>query len=136
MWNHKNNSSLSFLPSQRWRSTAEKDTLPYCKLQRAQINSILDQWQNIGSPEDIMAKFLNLHCLETNVIEGTMEFDLSVSFSVIVHLVLDSLTSFAGYNQTGRSRLLQSSRARRPKQPHRRCRAKPCRCSIYPSRYI
>ena len=59
-----------------------------------------------------MAKFLNLHCLETNVIEGTMEFDSSVSFSVIVHFVLDSLISFAGYNQTGRSRLLQSSRAR------------------------
>ena len=67
-----------------------------------------------------MAEFLNLHCLETNVIEGTMEFESSVSFSVIVHLVLDSLTSFEGYNQTGQSRLLRSSRA------HRRCRAKPC----------
>jgi len=39
----------------------EKDTFPYCKLQRARIDSIRDQWQNIGSPEDIMAKFLNLH---------------------------------------------------------------------------
>ncbi|KIM37854.1 hypothetical protein M413DRAFT_76580, partial [Hebeloma cylindrosporum] len=70
---YKNNPSLGFSWSQRWRSTIENDhTFPYCKLQRAQIVVIRDQWQNDrGSQED----FLNLHCLETNVIEGTLEFD-------------------------------------------------------------
>ncbi|KDR77082.1 hypothetical protein GALMADRAFT_139105 [Galerina marginata CBS 339.88] len=77
LFNYKNNPSLSFSPSQRWRSTAGKHTFPYCKLQRAQIDVIRDQWQNIGPSEDVMAKFLNFHCLETNHIEGTMQFDPS-----------------------------------------------------------
>jgi hypothetical protein len=44
-----------------------------------------------------MAKFLNLHCLETNVIEGTVQFDLAVSFSFIQHRVPESLTHITGY---------------------------------------
>ncbi|KAF8073638.1 hypothetical protein FPV67DRAFT_757692 [Lyophyllum atratum] len=82
LFNYKNNSSLGFSPSQRWRSTAEKDTFPYCKLQRAQIHVIRDEWPNTSST-DIMAKFLNLHCLETNVIEGTMQFDPSTTTRLI-----------------------------------------------------
>lgn len=79
----KNNPSLGFSPSQRWRSTAEKDMFPYCKLQRVQIDVIRDQWQNVSSSEDIMAKFLNLHYLETNIIEGIVQFDPAVSFSFV-----------------------------------------------------
>lgn len=79
---------MDFTPSQRWRSTAEKDVFPYCKLQRAQVDVIRDQWQNMGPPDDVMAKFLNLHCLETNVIEATVQFDASVSFSFILHHAL------------------------------------------------
>ena len=81
--NYKFNLSLGFSPSQRWRSTAGKDAFPYCKLQRAQINGMRDKWRNIDSLEDIMAKFLNFYCLETNVIEGTMKFDSAVSSSFI-----------------------------------------------------
>ncbi|KAF8810803.1 hypothetical protein BYT27DRAFT_7185462 [Phlegmacium glaucopus] len=81
--NYKTNLSLGFSPSQRWRPTAEKDTFPYCKLQRAQIDGMRGKWQNIDSPEDIMAKFLNLHCLETNVIEGTMKFDSSATTRLV-----------------------------------------------------
>lgn len=76
MFNYKNDLSLGFSPSQRWRSTAEKDTFPYCKLQSAHID-VIRQWQNMHPPKDIMAKCLNLHCLETNVIEGTVQFDPS-----------------------------------------------------------
>ncbi|KAF8153961.1 fido domain-containing protein [Crassisporium funariophilum] len=83
LFNYKNNPLLGFSPSQRWRSTAEKDNFPYCKLQRAQINVIRDKWQNTGSPADFMAKFLNIHCLETNVIEGTLQFDPSATARLI-----------------------------------------------------
>ncbi|EDR13975.1 uncharacterized protein LACBIDRAFT_321696 [Laccaria bicolor S238N-H82] len=76
MFNYKNDLSLGLSPSQRWRSTAEKDTFPYCKLQSAHID-VIRQWQNMHPPKDIMAKCLNLHCLETNVIEGTVQFDPS-----------------------------------------------------------
>jgi hypothetical protein len=78
VFNYKNNPSLGFTPSQRWRATAENDMFPYCKLQRARIDNLCDGWQNTSSPKDFMAKFLNLHCLETNVIEGTTQFDPSV----------------------------------------------------------
>jgi hypothetical protein len=83
VFNYKNNPSLSFTPSQRWRATAQNDTFPYCRLQRAQIDALRNRWQNINSPKDLMAKFLNLHCLETNVIEGTVQFDPAVSFLFI-----------------------------------------------------
>ncbi|KAF8194652.1 fido domain-containing protein [Pholiota molesta] len=72
---YKNDPLLGFTPSQRWRPTAEKDPFPYCKLQRAQINAIRDRWANIESKQGIMAKLQNMHCLETNFIEGTFLLD-------------------------------------------------------------
>ncbi|KAF8869586.1 hypothetical protein CPB84DRAFT_1915496, partial [Gymnopilus junonius] len=69
--------------SQRWRSAAGTDTCPYCRLQRAQIASIRDDWQKMDPPMDIKANFFNLHCLETNVIEGTVQFDESVCLSSV-----------------------------------------------------
>ena len=77
---NKSDDSLGFTPSQRWRPTAAVDVFPYCKLQLAQIDTIRDMWINMTSMEAIMDKFLNLHCLETNSMEGTVQFDESVSF--------------------------------------------------------
>ncbi|KAF9479200.1 hypothetical protein BDN70DRAFT_932772 [Pholiota conissans] len=80
---YKNNPSLGFSPSQRWRSTAGIDTFPYCRLQQAQITSMRDDWLRMDSPMDIKAKFFNLHCLETNVIEGTVQFDESTTTQMV-----------------------------------------------------
>ncbi|KAF8727161.1 hypothetical protein AX14_007557 [Amanita brunnescens Koide BX004] len=76
--NYLHDTSLGFTASQRWRPTAGSDVFPYFKLQRIQINAIRNEWMNMESPETIMEKFLNLHCLETNVMEGTVQFDESV----------------------------------------------------------
>ncbi|KAF8194656.1 hypothetical protein BJ912DRAFT_901192 [Pholiota molesta] len=68
---YKTDPSLGFSPSQSWRPTAAKDTFPYCRLQRAQISDVRDRWHNIEFKPGVMAKLQNMHCLETNFIEGT-----------------------------------------------------------------
>lgn len=75
---YRHDASLGFTASQRWRPTAGSDVFPYFKLQRVQISEIRSQWMDMKSPPTIMEKFLNLHCLETNVMEGTLQFDESV----------------------------------------------------------
>ncbi|KAF8727159.1 hypothetical protein AX14_007557 [Amanita brunnescens Koide BX004] len=81
--NYLHDTSLGFTASQRWRPTAGSDVFPYFKLQRIQINAIRNEWMNMESPETIMEKFLNLHCLETNVMEGTVQFDESASTKLV-----------------------------------------------------
>jgi len=55
-----------------------------------------------------MAKCLNLHCLETNVIEGIVQFDPAVSFLFVQHCVPESLTYITGHNYAVRTRLLRA----------------------------
>ena len=80
MSEYKNDTRIGFTPSQRWRSTAS-DAFPYCKLQRAEIDMIRNDWMNMGNPQAFMDKYMNLHCLETNVMEGALQFNESVDFS-------------------------------------------------------
>ncbi|RDB22873.1 hypothetical protein Hypma_010278, partial [Hypsizygus marmoreus] len=83
---HAYNTVVVFTPSQHWRSTAQLDgRFPYCRLQRAQIDLLQNQWTNMCPPEVILARCLNLHCLETNAIEGIFQFDPSA----ITRLVLN-----------------------------------------------
>jgi hypothetical protein len=76
---YKYGARIGFTPSQRWRSTAS-DPFPYCKLQRAETDMIRIEWMKMGpgNSQGIMDKFMNLHCLETNVMEGTLQFNESV----------------------------------------------------------
>ena len=77
---YKSDSPLGFTPSQRWRPTAAIDAFPCCKLQLAKTTAIREVWISMGSlGGTMMDKFLNLHCLETNFMEGTVQFVESVS---------------------------------------------------------
>jgi hypothetical protein len=96
---YKNDPLLGFTPSQRWRPTAEKDPFPYCKLQRAQINAIRDRWANIESKQGILAKLQNMHCLETNFIEGTFLLDEDVC--ILIHSTLSQPLTPRCLSQTG-----------------------------------
>ncbi|KIM41943.1 hypothetical protein M413DRAFT_141242 [Hebeloma cylindrosporum] len=81
---YKTNPSLGFSFSQRWQpGTACNDPFPYCKLQRTEIDDLHNRWRTISSPKDVMPEFLNLHCLETNAIEGTFQFDSSDAATLI-----------------------------------------------------
>ncbi|KAF8194657.1 fido domain-containing protein [Pholiota molesta] len=82
---YKHDPSMGFTPSQRWRPTAGHDPFPYFRLQRAEIDMVRAQWKNLGHQQHIMSKFLNLHCVETNDIEGLVHFNLSAS-TVLVQL--------------------------------------------------
>ena len=100
---------LGFTPSQRWRPTAAINAFPYCKLQLAQITAIRGAWINMGSLGDpTVNKFLNLHCLETNFMEGTVQFDESISFpfdATRFHVLIFSID----YHQTCSCQILPSS---------------------------
>ncbi len=74
---YKTDLSLGFSPSQRWRPTA-RDAFPYCKLQRAQIAAMHKQWSSMGDAAVVVAHFLNLHCLETSLMEGAFQFEEKV----------------------------------------------------------
>ncbi|EED78680.1 predicted protein [Postia placenta Mad-698-R] len=60
--------------------TTADGAFPYCKLQRRQIEDIRDLWQTIGNQDGAIDKLMNMHCIETNVIEGILRFDPPVSF--------------------------------------------------------
>lgn len=51
---------------------------PYCQLQQAEIRFMREQWTTLSASESLMTKYLNIHCLETNIIEGTVLFNTSV----------------------------------------------------------
>ncbi|EED85880.1 predicted protein [Postia placenta Mad-698-R] len=75
-----------FSASQRWRSITTADgAFPYCKLQRRQIEEIRDLWQAISNMDGAAGMFINMHCIETNILEGTFQFDLSMQKSLILH---------------------------------------------------
>lgn len=73
-----------FTPSQRWRTKTANDGYPYCKMQRYNMNIFLETWRIVSEDEGVVEKYLNYHCLETNAIEGTFQFNQSVSFTVII----------------------------------------------------
>lgn len=76
-----------FSASQRWRSITTADgAFPYCKLQRRQIEDIRDLWQAISNMDGAAGMFINMHCIETNILEGTFQFDLSVSLALLMLL--------------------------------------------------
>ncbi|KJA16061.1 hypothetical protein HYPSUDRAFT_193694 [Hypholoma sublateritium FD-334 SS-4] len=75
---YKHGLSLGFSPRQRWRSTAN-DPFPQCTVNQDEIQNMLKEWKEMGTGRNIMAFALNLHCLETNVLEKTFQFDIDSS---------------------------------------------------------
>ncbi|KAI0357344.1 hypothetical protein OH77DRAFT_1502944 [Trametes cingulata] len=73
---YKTNTSI-YTPSQRWRPNVAQDRLPAssCKLQHAEYVSFREAWDRLGAAGVSMATYLNYHCLETNAIEGVLQFD-------------------------------------------------------------
>ncbi|KAF9803590.1 hypothetical protein IEO21_09633 [Rhodonia placenta] len=95
-WRHSDSESLlpvrlykigqGFSASQRWRSITTADgAFPYCKLQRRQIEDICDLWQAISNMDGAAGMFINMNYIETNVLEGTFQFDPSIQRSLILH---------------------------------------------------
>ncbi|OSX63196.1 hypothetical protein POSPLADRAFT_1138960, partial [Postia placenta MAD-698-R-SB12] len=66
----------AFAASQRWQSTIETP-FPHCKLQQMQIKELRDEWSSMGDPHILMDKFLNMHALATNKIEGNVDLNYS-----------------------------------------------------------
>ncbi|KAI0366666.1 Fic-domain-containing protein [Pilatotrama ljubarskyi] len=73
---YKTNTSI-YTPSQRWRPNVAQDRLPAssCKLQHAEYVTFGEVWDKLGAAGVPMATYLNYHCLETNAIEGVLQFD-------------------------------------------------------------
>ncbi|PPQ86571.1 hypothetical protein CVT25_006162 [Psilocybe cyanescens] len=70
------------MASKRWRPTAGRDTLPYCALQKKDIKYLADRWADLATT-DVMTRYLNLNCLETNIIEGSFQFTPSATTKLI-----------------------------------------------------
>jgi hypothetical protein len=68
-----------FSPSQRWRTTVGVP-FPSYPFQESEIAELSSLWKNLVSIPNSLKLFLNLHCLETNFLEGTFMFKTSVSF--------------------------------------------------------
>ncbi|KAI0669138.1 fido domain-containing protein [Trametes maxima] len=73
---YKTNTSI-YTPSQRWRPNVAQDRLPAssCKLQHAEYVAFQDSWARLSSAGDAMPTYLNYHSLETNAIEGVLQFN-------------------------------------------------------------
>ncbi|OSX63167.1 hypothetical protein POSPLADRAFT_1055233 [Postia placenta MAD-698-R-SB12] len=85
-WMRRDSIGQGFSASQRWRSITTADgAFPYCKLQRRQIEDIRDLWQAISNMDGAAGIFINMHCIEINVLEGTFQFDSSMQRSLILH---------------------------------------------------
>ncbi|KAF5370468.1 hypothetical protein D9615_009755 [Tricholomella constricta] len=80
--------TVMFTPSQRWRPTAGVDSFPYCRLTAAQVTELREMWISISpaGDSDIMDKYQNLHCLETNSLEGTVSFSEASAISKLVQV--------------------------------------------------
>ncbi|KAI0632524.1 fido domain-containing protein [Trametes polyzona] len=73
---YKENTSI-YTPSQRWRPNVAQDRLPAssCKLQHAEYVSFQESWDKLNAVGATLPVYLNYHCLETNAIEGVLQFD-------------------------------------------------------------
>jgi hypothetical protein len=67
----------SFSACQLWRSAAN-DTFPSCKLPAKCVN-IRSLWDDMNDPTFAMPRYLNICCLQTNVMEGVLRFNEYVS---------------------------------------------------------
>lgn len=76
---YKDNTSI-YTPSQRWRPNVAQDRIPAssCKLQHAEYVAFQDSWDQLNAAGVTLATYLNYHCLETNAIEGVLQFDPAV----------------------------------------------------------
>ncbi|KAF9065045.1 fido domain-containing protein [Rhodocollybia butyracea] len=62
--------------NQHWRPKTSEDAFPYCRMPKAFIDDFRQTWEKLSVMDSsALSKFLNLHCLESNVIEGTIKFD-------------------------------------------------------------
>lgn len=76
--NYKGDPFRKFTPSQRWIPTA-LDPFPYCKVKEERIQNLLKDWKTLESYSDFRDRFINMHSLHTNYIEGTFLLDEFVS---------------------------------------------------------
>lgn len=76
--NYKGDLLGKFTPSQRWIPTA-LDPFPYCKVKAQDIQTLLGKWRKLESYDDFRDRFLNMHSLHTNHIEGTFLLNEVVS---------------------------------------------------------
>ncbi|KAJ3849712.1 fido domain-containing protein, partial [Lentinula lateritia] len=69
-------SAQNITPNQNWRRRTSEDPFPYCRMPKAFIDELRQNWKKLSNMDpSVLSKFINLHCLETNVIEGTVQFD-------------------------------------------------------------
>ncbi|GAV99156.1 protein [Lentinula edodes] len=69
-------SAQNITPNQHWRRRTSEDPFPYCRMPKAFIDELRQNWKKLSTMDSsVLSKFINLHCLETNVIEGTVQFD-------------------------------------------------------------
>ncbi|KAI0771112.1 fido domain-containing protein [Trametes elegans] len=74
---YKTNTSI-YTPSLCWRPNVAQDTLPAssCKLQHAEYNAFEQSWTRLSSTSsDALLTYINYHCLETNAIEGVLQYN-------------------------------------------------------------
>lgn len=76
MRTYKDNTSI-YTPSQRWRPNVAQDRIPAssCKLQHAEYVTFQESWEKMNAAGVNLDQYLNYHCLETNAIEGVLQFD-------------------------------------------------------------
>ncbi|EJF65537.1 hypothetical protein DICSQDRAFT_152704 [Dichomitus squalens LYAD-421 SS1] len=81
---HYMNNSHLFTPSQRWRKGTSEDPFPYCRLQRSRIEFLQTTWTLLGdNSQEVMSRYLNYHCIESNALEGTVEFHPSATTRLV-----------------------------------------------------
>lgn len=79
-------SAQNITPNQHWRPRTSEDPFPYCRMPKAFIDDLRLSWNKLSvTDSSAFSKFINLHCLETNVIENTVQFDQEVRCIVVVH---------------------------------------------------
>ncbi|KAF8342477.1 fido domain-containing protein [Amanita rubescens] len=64
----------SFSACQLWRSAAN-DTFPSCKLPSKCVKYIRGLWDDLNDPTLAMPRYLNICCLQTNLMEGVLRFN-------------------------------------------------------------
>ncbi|PPQ86123.1 hypothetical protein CVT25_002758 [Psilocybe cyanescens] len=75
--------SSYFTPSQRWVPTAQHP-FPRCRLEKEDLQRFRELWESLKFKNNNEALFLNMHCLETNYIEGTFAFDTYTNDRLVV----------------------------------------------------
>lgn len=83
-------SAQNITPNQHWRRRTSEDPFPYCRMPKAFIDELRQNWKKLSIMDSsVLSKFINLHCLETNVIEGTVQFDPTVRRITVEYLNIE-----------------------------------------------